>query len=49
MVERLDKTSTDFGLQIYAEKIKLMTNNTNYINTDIRVNGENLEERRGEK
>ena len=43
LVERLDKTSTAFGLQINAEKTKLMTNNTNGISTDIRVNGEKLD------
>ena len=42
-VERLDKTSTAFGMQINAEKPKLMTNNTNGISTDIRVNGEKLD------
>ena len=40
LVERLDKPSTAFGMQINAEKTKLMTNNTNGINTDIKVNGE---------
>ena len=39
LVERLDKTSTPFGMQINAEKTKLMTNNTNAFSTDIRVNG----------
>ena len=39
LVERLDKTSTAFGMQINAEKTKLMTNNTNGISIDIRVNG----------
>ena len=43
LVERLDKTSTAFGMQINAEKTKLMTNNTNDISTDIRVNGEKLD------
>jgi len=42
LVERLDKTSTAYGMQISAEKTKLMTNNTNGISTDIRVNGERL-------
>ena len=42
-VERLDKTSTAFGMQINTEKPKLMTNNTNGISTDIRVNGEKLD------
>ena len=43
LVERLDKTSTAFGLQINAEKTKLITNNTNGFSTDIRVNGEKLD------
>ena len=43
LVERLDKTSTTFGMQINAEKTKLMTNNTNGFSTDIRVNGEKLD------
>ena len=43
LVERLDKTSTAFGMQINAEKTKLMTNNTNGINKDIRVQGEKLD------
>ena len=42
-MERLDKTSTAFGMQINAEKTKLMTNNTNGFSTDIRVNGEKLD------
>ena len=43
LVERLDKTSSAYGMEISAEKTKLMTNNTNGINTDIRVSGEKLE------
>ncbi|KAK2193963.1 hypothetical protein NP493_4g09017 [Ridgeia piscesae] len=43
LVERIDKTSTAFGMPINAEKTKLMTNNTNGISTDIRVNGEKLD------
>ena len=42
LVERLDKTSTAFGMQINAEKTKLMTNNTNGFSTDISVNGEKV-------
>ena len=42
LAERLDKTSTAFGMQINAEKTKLMANN-NGISTDIRVNGEKLD------
>ena len=33
-VERLEKTSTAYGMEISAEKTKLMTNNTSGINTD---------------
>ena len=42
LVERLDKASTAYGLEISAEKTKLMTNNTSGINTEIRVNGRKL-------
>ena len=42
LVESLDKTSTAFGMQISAEKTKLMTNNTKGINTEIKVSGERL-------
>ena len=43
LVERLDKTSTAFDMQINAEKTKLMTNSSNRISTDIMVNGEKLD------
>ena len=33
-VERLDKASTAYGMEISAEKTKLMTNHTSGINTD---------------
>ena len=39
LVERLDKASTAYSMQISAEKTKLMTNNTSGINTEIKVNG----------
>ena len=39
LVERLDKASTAFGMEISAEKTKLVTNNTSDINTEINVNG----------
>ena len=42
-VERLDKASTAYGMEISAEKTKLMTNNTIGINKDIRVTGQKLE------
>ena len=42
LVERLDKASTAYGMEISAEKTKLMTNNTSGINTEIKVNGQKL-------
>ena len=39
LVERLDKGSTAYGMEISAEKTKLMTNNTSGINTEVKVNG----------
>ena len=43
LVERLDKTSTAYGMEISTVKTKLMTNNTSSINTEIKVNGQKLE------
>ena len=43
LVESLDKASTAYGMEISAEKTKLMTNNTNGINTEIKANGQKLE------
>ena len=43
LIERLDKASTSYGREISAEKIKLITNNTSGINTEIKVNGQRLE------
>ena len=43
LVGRLDKASTAYGMEISAEKTKLMTNNTSCINTEIKVNGQKLE------
>ena len=42
LVECLDKSSTAYGMEISAEKTKLMTNNTSGINTEIKVNGQKL-------
>lgn len=42
-MERLDTTSAAYGMEISAEKTKLMTNNTNGFNADIKVRGEKLE------
>ena len=44
LVDRLDKTSAAFSMEISAEKTKLMTNNANGISIDIRINGEKLDE-----
>ena len=43
MVEHLNKASTAYGMEISAEKTKLMTNNTSGINTAAKVNGQKLE------
>ena len=43
LVERLYKASTAYGMEISAEKTKLMRNNTSGINTEIKVNGQKLE------
>ena len=40
LVEHLDKASTAYGMEIRAEKTKLMTNNTSGINTEIKINGQ---------
>ena len=38
LVEHRDKASRAYGMDISAEKTKLMTNNTNGINTEIKIN-----------
>ena len=43
LVECLNKASTAFGMEISAEKTKLMTNNTSGINTEIKIYGQKLE------
>ena len=43
LVERLNKASTAYRVEISAKKTKLMTNNTSGINTEIKVNGQKLE------
>ena len=43
LVERLDKASTAYSMEISAEKTKLMTNNTSGINIEIKVNGQKIE------
>ena len=42
LVERLDKATTAYSMEISARKTKLMTNNTICINTEIKVNGQKL-------
>ena len=42
LVERLDKASKAYDMEISVKKIKLMTNNTSGINTEINVNGQKL-------
>ena len=43
LVERLDKASTVYGMEVSAEKTKLMTHNISGINSEIKVNGQKLE------
>ena len=43
LVNRLDKTSTRFGMEISAEKTKLMTNSATPIGRKITVSGQELE------
>ena len=43
LVERLDNASTACGMEISAEKTKLMTNDTSSINTEIKINGQKFE------
>ena len=38
LVERLDKAPTAYGMEISAENTRLVTNNTNGINTKIDIN-----------
>ena len=42
-VERIDTAATAYGMEIGAEKTKLMTNNTSGFNTEMKVNGQKLE------
>ena len=39
LVERLDKATTAYSMEVSAEKTKSITNNTSGIKTDIKVNG----------
>ena len=42
LIQCLDKASTAYGMEISAEKSKLMTNNTSGINTEIKANRQKL-------
>ena len=42
LVDRLDRTSAAFGMEISVEKTKLMTNNANGISIDIEINGKKI-------
>ena len=43
LLERLDKASAAYGMEISAEKTKLMKNNITGIKSEIKVNGQKLE------
>ena len=43
LANQLGKASTTYGMEISAEKTKLMTNNTRGISSDVRFGGQNLE------
>ena len=43
LVNHLDKASTKYGMEISAEKTKLMTNNIKGISLDVRIGGQKLE------
>ena len=43
LINHLDTTSTKCGMEISAEKTKLMTNNTKGISLDVRIGGQKLE------
>ena len=43
LVQRLDKASTAYGMEVSAQKGKMMINNTSGINTEIKVKGQKLE------
>ena len=43
LAECLDKASTAYGIEISAEKTKLVTNNTSGTNTEIKVNTQKLQ------
>ena len=43
LIDCLEKTSSAYGMEINAEKTKVMTNNTNDITAEIKVNNQKLE------
>ena len=43
LTKHLDKASTAYGTQVSIEKIQMMTNNTNGINTDITIDNKKFE------
>ena len=43
LINHLDTTSTKYGMEISAEKTKLMTNNIKGISLDVRIGGQKLE------
>ena len=43
LVERIDQTSRAYGIEIIAEKTKLMTNNINGIHKEIKASGQKLQ------
>ena len=43
LINHLDTTSTKYGMEISAEKTKLMTKNTKGISLDVRIGGQKLE------
>ena len=43
LVERLDKASTAYSMEISAQRTKLMTNNTTGIDKEIKINVQKLE------
>ena len=43
LAERLDKTSTAYGMEISAKKTRLMTNNNSGVNKEMNVKGQKRE------
>ena len=49
LVSHLEEASTEYGMQISAEKTQLMTNNTNGISSHITIDNKKLETARNFK